>query len=95
LAYETGNLDIDVEYYDVPRLIPVSVQLGLMAGLHACGHKANLSLELTRALLIALENPGAAEQWLRGEGVFSPAKKETGLKFSSWFWKKFQPKKGG
>ena len=69
-------------------MVPIYVQIGLIAGLHSVGYYAGF-LELTAALRITLESSDIAEQWLMKKPVFSSAKAKTGIAFSPWFLNKF------
>jgi hypothetical protein len=58
----------------VPQLRLMTFVLdGMRAGLSESGLRGDL-VELTAALRIALEVPDAAERWLAGEAVFTPAR---------------------
>jgi hypothetical protein len=58
----------------VPQLrLTTFVLDGMRAGVSESGLKGDL-LELTAALRIALTVPDAAQQWLAGEAVFTPAR---------------------
>ena len=92
-AYETGDIESAIPRYLPQSQIMFLVQLGMMAGLHASGFRPML-LESTAALRIALENRGAAEQWLEHKPVFSPAQSKQKFQYTSRFWEKFYPQQG-
>jgi uncharacterized protein len=55
----------------------LGIVVGVREGLHQALDARRLDaeyLDLTRALLIALTEPDAAERWLRGEAIFAPAR---------------------
>ncbi len=71
--YETGNLETTIDYYYPQREIPFLVQTGLRAASQACGCDSAI-LDLTSAMRIALGGKRrAAEEWLNGKPIFSPA----------------------
>jgi hypothetical protein len=68
LEREDADVRPDRETFDAY----FGVRRGLEAGLDEAGFDGK-ALDLTRALLIALDEPDAKERWLRGEPVFASA----------------------
>jgi Fe-S-cluster containining protein len=75
LLYETGNIQTGVDGYLPQREIPFLVQTGLRAAIDSCGYDSSV-LDLTTALRFALQSRDIAEEWLRDEPVFAPARVE-------------------
>lgn len=72
MKYEGGrNM---VVAHDIPLNVWNAVSEGLSAGLAEAGLGADGTLELSKALRIALETPDAAGRWLAGEALFAPAR---------------------
>lgn len=65
--------DIGIERDRFTKDLNGGVQKGLMVGLFEAGLQSGV-YALNEALLIALEQPDAAERWLAGEDVLAPAR---------------------
>ena len=72
-SVETGNDDINITAVGEIVLISGAVRSGVEAGLEQHQLFSDL-VELTAALVIALEHPDAAERYLAGEPLFEPAR---------------------
>jgi Fe-S-cluster containining protein len=72
-AWVTTRQPVEVPAYMPQRRLATFVLDGLRAGLAESG-LSNELLELTAALRVALSVPDAAERWLAGEAVFTPAR---------------------
>lgn len=68
-----GSAKFSVPAYAPQQRLATFVLDGLRSGLTESGLSGDL-LELTAALRIALETPDAAERWLAGEPIFTPAR---------------------
>jgi Fe-S-cluster containining protein len=71
--FVTGRARVSVPLYAPQQRLMTFTLDGMRAGLAASGLNGDL-LELTAALRIALEVPGAIDRWLAGEPVFAPAR---------------------
>ncbi len=60
--------------HDIPLIVWKAVSEGLSAGLAEAGLGTDGTLELSKALRIALETPDAPRRWLAGEALFAPAR---------------------
>jgi Fe-S-cluster containining protein len=69
----TSRGKIDVPLYVPQQRLTTFALDGVIAGLAQAGLPAD-RLELTAALRIILEDPGAVERWLAGAPVFAPAR---------------------
>jgi hypothetical protein len=70
-ATSRGRIDVPL-YVPQQRLTTFALD-GVIAGLAQAGLPAD-RLELTAALRVVLEDPGAVERWLAGAPVFAPAR---------------------
>lgn len=60
--------------HDIPLNVWNAVSDGLSAGLAEAGLGADGTVELSKALRIAVETPDAPRRWLAGEALFAPAR---------------------
>jgi Fe-S-cluster containining protein len=69
----SGRSDRNIPAFDVPLRVGIALAKAMDEGLASAG-RGDSSVELVRALLIALDEPDAATKWLSGSDLFAPAR---------------------
>jgi Fe-S-cluster containining protein len=72
-SFTTSRQHVEVPVHVPQQRLATLMLDGVLSGVTESGLRGEL-LELTAALQVALGEPDAAERWLRGEPVFTPAR---------------------